>query len=58
MTNTQKKKALEEARNPVQNRIRYQKRLQEEKEAAQRMKEELTRLTPEELEEDARRLDE
>ena len=48
MTNTKRKNALEEARNPKQNRIRYQRRIQEEREAKERMREELNRVQPEE----------
>ena len=43
MTNTKRKNPLEEARNPHQNRIRYQRRIQEEKEAERQLKEELTK---------------
>ena len=43
MTNTRRKNPLEEARNPVKNRIRYQKRKQEEQEATRQLREDLKR---------------
>ena len=43
MTNTKRKNPLEEARNPVQNRIRYQRRKQQEQEAKEQLKEALQR---------------
>lgn len=44
MTNTRRKNALEEIRNPVHNRIRYQRRKQEEQEIQELLEEELKRL--------------
>lgn len=41
MTNSQRYNPLDEVRNPKQNRIRYQRRIQEEREAKERMREEL-----------------
>lgn len=41
MTNTRRKNALDEVRHPVQNRIRYQRRKQEEKEADKLVRETL-----------------
>lgn len=42
VTNSKRKDPLQEARNPIHNRIRFQKRQQEEREASRRLKEELT----------------
>jgi hypothetical protein len=39
LTNSKKKDPLQEVRNPVHNRIRYQKRLQEEREARKILRE-------------------
>ena len=39
MTNSKRKDPLQEARNPVHNRIRYQKRMQEERETKELMEE-------------------
>lgn len=48
MTNSKRKDPLQEARNPVHNRIRFQKRMQEEKELEKYIEEELRRLSEEE----------